>query len=337
MDHLDPFQLPCGRSELSQIDHQIAILDLAKAKIIPVFGMLLLRSNSPEWPTMLHTVELASGSAHWFNVRLVLFGCNSLDRHGMVPVLMLPETKYFESHVTIEPVFGEQLRDVQVIASIFEFKVADLLMQRRAKDTPERSAKDTFCTGRHKNYETLFRLMTNLAKELEISGYKVWRQKIEAVVYDERTKKVEESMHLTRKQEERLVDAALGPELPASKIYVSPLKEKIQAALHEARGLRETIKMATMAIEEKEFNETVASYLNSIPDLIKNNKSLDEVCLIDPKNGLKLNIETACNLRLIGHLREALKDLGVEPCVISEPYSNSATSSYNSFLGIKLT
>ncbi len=54
---------------------------------------------------------------------------------------------YYESHVTIEPVFGWELESIEEIAKKHKFKVAKLLMQKRDEDTPERSKYDTFMTG----------------------------------------------------------------------------------------------------------------------------------------------------------------------------------------------
>lgn len=95
---------------------------------------------------------------------------------------------YYESHVTLEPVFDEKLEQVKVICAGYGFKVADLLFKKRAQDTAERSECDTFCTGRGKTLIGLQALMGMLVAELTLSGYKVWRQKIEAVVYDVRSK-----------------------------------------------------------------------------------------------------------------------------------------------------
>lgn len=97
------------------------------------------------------------------------------------------DPKYYESHVTIEPVFDAELEQVKVYAKDYSFKVADLLMQARKDDTPERSKKDTFLTGRDKDYGALYNRMSDLAVDLRKAGFKVWRTKIEAVLYDQRT------------------------------------------------------------------------------------------------------------------------------------------------------
>lgn len=104
--------------------------------------------------------------------------------------MTLPEVRYYESHITIEPILEEnKLAEVKQITSDMGFQVAELLLQRRKEDTPERSAKDSFCTGRDKSYEVLKHRMHVVSQDLRAKGYKVWRCKIEAVIYDERTPK----------------------------------------------------------------------------------------------------------------------------------------------------
>lgn len=126
---------------------------------------------------------------------------------------MVLETQlYFESHVTIEPVFDElddmectlcggclierdhamsscpgpktPLEKVKGIARDHGFKVAELLMQRRKADTQERSKDDTFCTARSKSYEDIHNRTVGLIVDLKAAGFKVWRYKIEDTIMD---------------------------------------------------------------------------------------------------------------------------------------------------------
>ncbi len=98
---------------------------------------------------------------------------------------------YYESHVTIEPVFDEKLEEATVIAIRHKFRIANLLMQKREADTPERSKHDTFMTGHSAATEEglveintrTFRLIQDLKKE----GFVVWRYKIEHAIVDSRT------------------------------------------------------------------------------------------------------------------------------------------------------
>lgn len=91
---------------------------------------------------------------------------------------------YYECHITIEPVFGGDLDVVQDLIKPFGFKVADLLMQKREDDTPERSKNDTFCTARHKKQEVLESKMLQAINALQNLHFKVWRYKIEDCVFD---------------------------------------------------------------------------------------------------------------------------------------------------------
>lgn len=95
---------------------------------------------------------------------------------------------YFESHITIEPVFDDDLDLVKIIAQAHGFRVADLLLKKRAEDTAERSAYDTFCTTRDKNYKSIERNTLDCVHVLSEYGYKVWRYKIENTLLDVRTK-----------------------------------------------------------------------------------------------------------------------------------------------------
>lgn len=93
---------------------------------------------------------------------------------------------YYESHITIEPVFDEDLDKVTHIAESQRFKVAKLLMKKRAEDTEERSKYDTFMTGHSQEYNDLEERMKGCINTLISKGYKVWRYKIEHVVLDSR-------------------------------------------------------------------------------------------------------------------------------------------------------
>jgi hypothetical protein len=102
----------------------------------------------------------------------------------------MKEVIVYESHVTIDPVFDERLEQFKNICSDYRFRVAKLLMQKKALDFPVISEKDSFCTGHAPNQEELMNRMTSLCKELIDSGFVVRRYKIEAVVLDSRTKDV---------------------------------------------------------------------------------------------------------------------------------------------------
>lgn len=95
---------------------------------------------------------------------------------------------YFEAHVTIEPVLeGLAAGHLKFLVEKWKFKVADLLMQKRNEDTPERSKFDTFCSSRDKNYGRILSRTIGLIEDLKENGFKVWRYKIENTVVDSKT------------------------------------------------------------------------------------------------------------------------------------------------------
>lgn len=93
-------------------------------------------------------------------------------------------TLYYEAHVTVDPLYGYKLDHFKVICDKYGFRVADLLMQKREIDTPERSKYDTFCTGRGDNLEDLSFKLTDLIKELQKNDIHVWRYKLEDAIVD---------------------------------------------------------------------------------------------------------------------------------------------------------
>lgn len=93
---------------------------------------------------------------------------------------------YYESHITIEPVFDKDLEEVKKIAEKHTFRVADLFMLKRPNDTPERSKYDTFMSAKNDDYSVLFGCMHDAIKELKLNGFKVWRYKIEHIKIDVR-------------------------------------------------------------------------------------------------------------------------------------------------------
>ena len=95
-----------------------------------------------------------------------------------------PSRLYYECHVTIEPVFDDRLALADQIARRNRFRLADLLMQKRKDDSPERSRHDTFMTGRDKDFYILQAHMTQLIADLRADGFVVWRAKIEDTLYD---------------------------------------------------------------------------------------------------------------------------------------------------------
>lgn len=95
---------------------------------------------------------------------------------------------YYESHITINPVYGEQLVLVKSIAGASNFKVAHLLMKKREEDTAERSMFDTFMTGHGSEgkFADIEERMIKCINDLQDADIAVWRYKIEEVTIDSR-------------------------------------------------------------------------------------------------------------------------------------------------------
>lgn len=98
----------------------------------------------------------------------------------------MTDPQYYECHITIEPVFGERLELFSELCVPFRFRPAKLFMQKERTETPERSSKDTFCTGHSREYFDIEMRMRSLLETLRLNSFKVFRYKIEAVLLDER-------------------------------------------------------------------------------------------------------------------------------------------------------
>lgn len=98
--------------------------------------------------------------------------------------LRTEESYYYECHITIKPVFDEQLETFKQLCSDCNFKVADLLMKRKENGTEEKSVNDSFCTGRNKNFNEMKIQMLSLLHCLKINGFHILRYKIEDVFLD---------------------------------------------------------------------------------------------------------------------------------------------------------
>jgi len=93
---------------------------------------------------------------------------------------------YYEAHVTIEPVFDEDLLNFIFICKEHKFYVATLLMQKRKDATEERSKCDSFCTSHGQDPNELKKRMFALLDDLKKESYQVWRYKIEIISLDSR-------------------------------------------------------------------------------------------------------------------------------------------------------
>lgn len=98
----------------------------------------------------------------------------------------MAKENYLEAHVTIEPVFEEDFARLDWFCKTWGFSRAELLMQKRKTDTPERSKYDTFCTARSYDEQDIADRVEFFVTALTMDGFKVWRYKIERTLLDSR-------------------------------------------------------------------------------------------------------------------------------------------------------
>jgi hypothetical protein len=99
----------------------------------------------------------------------------------------VPATKYYECHITVEPLMEEAREAVfKDLCKARGFRVAKLLMKKDRTETERRSDKDSFCTGHDSDFESMRERMLALVEDLSGQQVQVWRYKIEAIVLDER-------------------------------------------------------------------------------------------------------------------------------------------------------
>lgn len=97
-------------------------------------------------------------------------------------------TIYFESHITIAPVFDERREEASKIAQEFGFKLAKLLMRKNSNDAYILNTDDTFMTGHSKSLSDISQRTISLSNKLHEEGFKVYRYKIEDTIIDSRHK-----------------------------------------------------------------------------------------------------------------------------------------------------
>ncbi len=98
---------------------------------------------------------------------------------------MIPDTKYYECHVTIDPIPEHETtrrEEFERLCGGVGFKPAKLI-----KVTGVANDKDAFCTGHARDYSDIFSKMWRLVTELRLSEFNVRRYKIEAVIFDSRS------------------------------------------------------------------------------------------------------------------------------------------------------
>lgn len=94
---------------------------------------------------------------------------------------------YYESHITIDPVFDARRDMAAQIASQFGFRLAKLIMRKHEADEEQPSQDDTFMTGHSQDMMDIAMRTRNCVQRLNLEGFVVRRYKIEDTVVDSRT------------------------------------------------------------------------------------------------------------------------------------------------------
>lgn len=91
---------------------------------------------------------------------------------------------YYECHVTIDPVFGEERKALAEIIKPYKFKLAKLVMKKGKGEEYKDSTLDTFFTAHGKYYSDLQQRMVDCVRLVQSEGYNVRRYKIENTIID---------------------------------------------------------------------------------------------------------------------------------------------------------
>lgn len=94
---------------------------------------------------------------------------------------------YYESHVTIAPVFDEKLVEMKAICVKYKFRVADLILKHKKADAAKPYEGDSFCTSRGVEFEDIRDRTVGLMVELREKGFEIWRYKIEDTLLDSKS------------------------------------------------------------------------------------------------------------------------------------------------------
>jgi hypothetical protein len=93
---------------------------------------------------------------------------------------------YFESHITIDPVFDQERETVSKMAQAAGFRLAKLIMRKSTRDAEQPSQDDTFMTSHSRSYADIESRTVALVQGLQNEGYTVRRYKIENTILDSR-------------------------------------------------------------------------------------------------------------------------------------------------------
>ena len=91
---------------------------------------------------------------------------------------------YYECHITIEPVIGDRLKELQEAVKEYTFKVASLVMLKENGIDSSVPRKDCFMSAKNVDYNVLYENMILMLDYLKSNSYKIYRYKIENILMD---------------------------------------------------------------------------------------------------------------------------------------------------------
>jgi hypothetical protein len=93
---------------------------------------------------------------------------------------------YYESHITISPVFGTDREQAEKIGEVYGFRMAKLVMRKAANDPGSNHTDDSFMTGHSINLADIEERTAKTALSLRAAGFVIRRYKIEETMCDSR-------------------------------------------------------------------------------------------------------------------------------------------------------
>lgn len=114
-------------------------------------------------------------SRKWCDQELTALGYVLPDLGDNTSTFVPKESHYYECHLTLNPVVGEELKTLEVLCEAYGFRVASLY-----------GDSDAFTTGRSSFYSELNHRMIDLIQALKACGFVVRRYKIESALIDSR-------------------------------------------------------------------------------------------------------------------------------------------------------
>lgn len=123
-------------------------------------------------------------SRKWCDQELLALGYVLPDLESNVSTFVPKKSLYYECHLTLDPVVGEELKTLKALCEAYDFRVASLYLAKGK--SLKASNLDAFTTGRSAVYSELNHRMIDLIQMLKASGFVAKRYKIESALLDSR-------------------------------------------------------------------------------------------------------------------------------------------------------